>query len=169
MNTKRLLITFMLVFSLLSTIPLPVMAGTKTSVTTVVKTKSVNLSGYKKYKKAKASTYMKGTLKWVSGTKARFEGTTGGTYSGSNKADKIVQTDTVSAAGVGSISVSGAPTAEISGSSAKFNYSAKKTKKITNSVSYTASKGATISVTVTTSTKYTWGNANVRTEPGNAG
>ena len=154
---------------LLFTTPVGVSAAdySKDSVTTHIYTKTVDLKGKKQHSKKNATTYMKGILYWKTGTKARYEGNTGGSYAGDKKADKIIQYDSISAVGIGSLSVSDSASATIDGGTATYKYSAKNKKSIANNVSYTASRGVTITVTVTTATKYTWGNSNVRVECGN--
>ena len=139
-------------------------------VTTYVNAKNVNLQGYKYYKSKKVTTSMTGDLYWISATKAKFSGKTASKYAGSIKADKIVQTDTIKATGVGSFSASigkdSSASASIDGAKATCTYTVKNKKSLTNYPSYTASKGATISVTVTTSSKFTFGNTNYRVIPG---
>lgn len=131
----------------------------------------VDLSGYKKYKDYKASTYMKGTISWLSLYDGKFSGTTGGEYKGSTKADSIVHTDYVTVSGIGTTSVTGGYKSLTSGfayatSTAQYEYTAYNTKSITNYTSYVAAKGMTTNFEVTSATKYTWGNVNIRTIPG---
>lgn len=159
------LITLVLCFSVSVA---PVFAAS--SVTTICNRKTVDLSGYKKYKGNKATTYMKGTLYWTGSLTAKFSGTTGGKYAGAKKADKITHVDQVSASGIGSLSVGyHTGNAEISGSEVNFSYSAKKTTSITNQVSYLIQKGLTFSATVTCNTQYRWGNTNYRIVCGDNG
>lgn len=137
------------------------------SVTTVVNPKTVDLSGSKKYGNYFCNTYMKGNLYWISGVTAKFSGTTGGKYTGNKKADTITHVDTVSASGIGSISVGyKAANCSISGSKASFTYTSKNSNCINNYASYTASKGFTFSVTVSCSTSYVFGSTNYRVVPG---
>lgn len=143
-------------------------AASSSSVTTVVNAKTVSLSGYKHYKTYKLTTYMSGTLSWASGVKAKFTGSTGGKYSGSTKADIIKHYDEATINGIGSVSISGSPSATISGSSVQWTYSAKTTTSITNKPTYYYAKGITISVTITSSTLYTWGSTNYRVCCGDA-
>ena len=131
----------------------------------------VDLSGYKMYKNYKASTYMKGTISWLSLYDGKFAGKTGGEYKGSTKADSIIHTDYVTVSGVGPTTVTGGYKSLTSGfayatSTAQYEYTAYNAKSITNLTSYTAAKGMTTNFTVTSATKYTWGNFNLRTIPG---
>lgn len=166
---RKLFVALALVLLLGSTGTMTAVASSN-SVTTIARAKNVNLSGYKHYKKKKATTYMKGKLNWAGVLKAKFSGSTGGKYSGSKKANKIVHTDSISASGIGSVSVGyHTGNATVSGSRVNYSYSAKNTKSITNKVSYTISKGVTFSATVTAATKYTWGSTNYRIICGDCG
>lgn len=160
---------FMLVGVMFFAVPISSYAESD-SVTTYVNAKNVNLKGYKYYKSKKVSTSMEGTLSWISATKAKFSGTTSSKYAGTVKADKITQTDTIKATGIGSFSASASKGMSISSSivegTAKYTYSVKNSKKLVNYPSYTASKGLTVSVTVTTASKFTFGSTNYRVIPG---
>lgn len=129
------------------------------------------LSGYKTYKGSKLTSYMKNyTYSWITLTKLKWSGTTGGAYAGSVKADKIKHYDQFSLSGIGSISVSDSSAeATIDGSDVTYTYSTSNSKKITNVVSYKLSKGLTFTVSWDCATKYTFGSTNYRVTTGDAG